>query len=241
MLAGVVNETLAIPARFSGPPRTANGGYTSGLVAGLLGAEVAAVSLRSPPPLERPLTVARDGDRVELRDGERLVAGGMPEELLLDVPDAVSPEEAAAASAAGRERWCAEHPFPNCVVCGPGREPRDGLRIFPGRLRDGLFAAPWTPDESVGDGSGAVRPECVWAALDCPSSAPVANFSEGPPMLLGRLTARLGASVRVGEPHAVVSWPIAVDGRRRHSACALFDSEGRLLCASRALWIELPP
>jgi hypothetical protein len=45
--------------------------------------------------------------------------------------------------------------------------------------------------------------------------------------------------VRVGEPHALVSWPLAVEGRKRHAACALYDSEGRLLCASRALWIQL--
>jgi hypothetical protein len=38
-----------------------------------------------------------------------------------------------------------------------------------------------------------------------------------------------------------VSWALEVDGRKRHAACALFDADGRLLCASRALWIELRP
>ena len=89
------------------------------------------------------------------------------------------------------------------------------------------------------DGSGHVRPEFVWAALDCPTSAPVANFGDGPAMVLARLTARLACPVRVGEQHALVSWPLAGEGRKRHAACALFDSEGLLLCASRALWIEL--
>jgi len=106
--------------------------------------------------------------------------------------------------------------------------------------REPLFAAPWTPDESVGDGAGPVRPECVWAALDCPTSAPVANYGERPPMVLVRLTARLGCPVRVGERHAIASWPLEVDGRKRHAGAALYDSEGRLLCSSRALWIELP-
>jgi hypothetical protein len=234
-----VTESLTIPARFNGPPGSANGGYTCGLVAALVGSEVASVSLRVPPPLERPLDVVRDGERVELRDGDTLVAEGEPGELLLDVPDVVSPAEAAAASEAGLERWCAEHPFPTCVVCGPDRPENDGMRVFPGRLRERLFAAHWTPGESVDDGSGLVAPELVWAALDCPTSAPVANFGEGPPMVLARLTARLGCPVRVGETHALVSWPLEVDGRKRHAACALFDSEGRLLCASRALWIEL--
>jgi hypothetical protein len=234
-----VPEAVTIPSRFIGPPSSANGGYTCGLVAGLVGAEEVTVSLRLPPPVEQPLRVVRDGERVELRDGDALVAEGEPAELLLDVPDAISPETAAAASAAGRDHWCDHHPFPTCFACGPDREPGDGLRVFPGPLAGGTFAADWTPDGSVDDGSGHVRPECLWAALDCPTSAPVANFATGPPMVLARLTARLGCSVEVGERHAILAWPLAVDGRKRHGACALFDSAGRLLCASQALWIEV--
>jgi hypothetical protein len=234
-----VTNTLTIPARFNGPPGTANGGYTCGLLAGLLGAEVAEVSLRAPPPLERPLTVTRDGEHVELRDADMLVAEAARADLSLDAPDGISPDEARAASEAGHEHWTAHHPFPTCVVCGPGRDPGDGMRLFPGGLGDGRFATEWTPDESLVDGEGRVRPECVWAALDCPTSAPVANFAQGPPMVLARLTARIDQPVLVGEPHAIVSWPLEVEGRKRHAAAALFDSGGRLLCASRALWIEL--
>ena len=232
-------ETLTIPARFNGPPGSANGGYTCGLVAGLVGHEEVSVSLRLPPPIDKPLSVVRDGDQVELRDGDARVAEGGPAELLLEVPDPISPEEAAAASAAGRAHWSDHHPFPTCFACGPERDPGDGLRLFPGELRDGMFATPWTPDETLDDGTGHVRPECVWAALDCPTSAPVANFATGPPMVLARLTARLGCSVEVGERHAILSWPLAADGRKHAGACALFDSAGRLLCASQALWIEV--
>jgi len=232
-------ETLRIPARFNGPSGTANGGYTCGLVAGLLDSEVASVSLRAPPPLERPLRVVREKDLVQLLDDATIVAEGVPDELLLDVPDPVGPDRAALASRAGRERWIRRHPFPECVVCGPAREAGDGMRVFPGKLDDGLYAAEWTPDNSLDDGRGCVRPEYVWAALDCPTSAPVANFGEGPPLVLARLIARLGCPVRIGEPHALVSWPLDVDGRKRRAACALFDSDGRLLSASSALWIEL--
>jgi hypothetical protein len=237
-LAGV-DETLTIPARFNGPPGSANGGYACGLVASATGAEVASVSLRVPPPLERPLSVVRDDGHVEVRDGDTVVAEAGADELLLDVPPAVTPEHAAAASRAGRSHWSDEHPFPTCVVCGPERSPGDGMCIFPGALAGDRFAAAWTPDASLDDGTGNVRPECVWAALDCPTSAPVANFGVGPPLVLARLTARLGCPVRVGEEHALVSWPLGVEGRKRHAACALYDSQGRLLCASRALWIEL--
>jgi hypothetical protein len=234
-----VGSELTIPARFNGPPTSANGGYTCGRVAELLGGEVAEVSLRSPPPLETPLRVLTEGDRVELRHGETLVAEGAPSELLLDVPDAVPADEVAAAVEAGRERWATGHPFPTCVVCGPERD--DGLDIFPAALpgRDGLFCASWTPDTSAGDDDGWVLPELVWGALDCPTSAPVANFDQGPPMVLASLTARIGCPVRAGEPHTILSWALDEDGRKHWAAAALYDADGVLTCASRALWIEL--
>jgi hypothetical protein len=236
-----VTDSLTITARHNGPPGSANGGYTCGLLAQQVGAEAIEVTLRKPPPLERPLEVAGDAEHVELRDGERLVAEAHPAELLLDVPEAVPAEELEHAEAGGHERWTAKHPFPTCFVCGPERAPGDGLRIFPLALPgyDGMFGARWRPDESLAAADGSVRPEYVWAALDCPTSAPVANFGAGPPMVLARMTARLGCSVRTGEQHSILSWPLARDGRKREAAAALYDSAGRMLCASKALWIEL--
>jgi hypothetical protein len=236
-----VTDSLTITARHNGPPGSANGGYTCGLLAQQVAAEAIEVTLRKPPPLERPLEVARDGEHVELREGERLIAEARPAELLLEVPEAVPAEELERAEAGGHEHWTAKHPFPTCFVCGPERSPGDGLRIFPLELpgHDGMFVARWWPDESLAAADGSVRPEYVWAALDCPTSAPVANFGAGPPMVLARMTARLGCSVRTGEQHSIVSWPLARDGRKREAAAALYDSDGRMLCASKALWIEL--
>jgi hypothetical protein len=234
-----VTETLTIPAFFNGPPTSGNGGYTCGRVAALVDAEVVEVSLRSPPPLDTPLGVVRDGDRVMVRQGDTLVAEGRPSELLVEVPDAVPASEVATAQEEGRERWAKDHPFPTCVVCGPARQ--DGFGIVPSALpgRDGLFGAAWTPGRASDDGQGCVRSELVWAALDCPTSAPVANFGDGPPMMLASLTARIGCPLRVGEPHTILSWALGEDGRKHWSAAALFDSDGILTSASRALWIEL--
>jgi hypothetical protein len=236
-----VTDTLTITARHNGPPGSANGGYTCGMLAQRVDAEVVQVTLRSPPPLEQPLHPAPDGERIELRDGETVIAEAQPAELPLDVPQPVPIEEIERAEGDGYERWAADHPFPTCFVCGPARDPGDGLRVFPVELpgRDGLFGARWIPDESLAGADGSVRPEYVWAALDCPTSAPVANFGNGPPMVLARMTARLGCSVRVGEQHSILSWRLAHDGRKREAAAALYDSSGRLLCASKALWIEL--
>jgi hypothetical protein len=236
-----VTDTLTITARHNGPPGSANGGYTCGMLAQRVDAEVVQVTLRSPPPLEQPLHPAPDGERIELRDGETLIAEAQPAELLLDVPKPVPIEEIERAEGDGYERWAADHPFPTCFVCGPARDPGDGLRVFPVELpgRGGLFGARWIPDESLAGADGRVLPEYVWAALDCPTSAPVANFGNGPAMVLARMTARLGCSVRVGEQHSILSWRLAHDGRKREAAAALYDSSGRLLCASKALWIEL--
>jgi hypothetical protein len=234
-----VAESVSIPARFNGPPGSANGGYTCGRVAELVGGEVVEVSLRKPPPLDRELSAVRDGHRVELRDGDALVAQAGPGELLLEVPEPAPADEVAEAVEAGRERWALDHPFPTCVVCGPERD--DGFGIIPAALnaRDGLYGATWTPGEDAAGEHGWVEPEFVWAALDCPTSAPVANFGEGPAMVLASLTARLGCPVRVGEPHTILSWALDEDGRKHWSAAALYDSDGTLTCASRALWIEL--
>ena len=239
-----MTDTLTIPAFFNGPPASGNGGYTCGRVAGLVDAEVAEVSLRAPPPLETPLTVVRNAGRVAVRDPETLVATGAPSELLVDVPDAVPANEVAAAQEEGRRVWAQDHPFPTCVVCGPARE--DGFGIVPSALpgHDGLFGAVWTPGDWSDDGHGYVRPELVWAALDCPTSAPVGNWDLGAPaIVLASLTARLGCPLRVGEPHTILSWKLGVEGRKRWGAAALYDSEGILTSASRALWIELrePP
>ena len=146
-------------------------------------------------------------------------------------------EEAGAASEAGYERWAGSHPFPTCLVCGPERRPPEGFEIFPGELPGRqLFASRWTPDASLGD---PVATEYAWAALDCPTSAPVVNFGLGPPCVLARLSAALELPVEAGRPHALVSWPIETDGRKRHSGVALFDGQGRTLARARALWIEL--
>ena len=58
-----MSATVTIARRFRGPLTSANGGYTCGLLAGFVPAPAAEVSLRLPPPLERPLTVAVEEQR----------------------------------------------------------------------------------------------------------------------------------------------------------------------------------
>jgi len=231
--------TIRIPARFNGPPDSGNGGYTCGLVAGLLGHLPCEVSLRAPPPLERELSVESVAEGVLVRDGETVVAQCRRSVLDVEPGETVTIADAKDASGAGLERWTAAHPFPTCVVCGPEREVGDGFGIFPGPLAEGRFAAAWSPHASLSAGDGTVGLEYVWSALDCPTSAPLANWGDGRPIVLARLTASIDGPVMAGEPHVIVSWELGRDGRKREAACVLFDAAGTALARSRALWIEL--
>jgi hypothetical protein len=253
----LVADSIVIDSRFNGPPDSANGGYTCGLLAAAIDGP-AEVTLRQPPPLERELRIARDdgdadaGDgRVLLLDGDGLVAEATAVRPDWSVPEPVSLDEARAA-VPGSGFLHRPRPFPTCFVCGNDREAGDGLEIFPGPVagRDDLHAGTWTPDDSLADESGAVRREVVWASLDCPTSSPVAN-RPGPdgslrPIVLARLAVDIRGPVDVGAEYVVTAWPIAVDGRKRHSGSALFTPDtpdggtgGDLLASARALWIEL--
>jgi hypothetical protein len=91
------------------------------------------------------------------------------------------PPGVANGGSAGRSPYYHDPVFPGCFVCGPARGPGDGLRILPGPVAGrGLWAAPWTPEETVAGASDRVRPEVVWAALDCPSGIAAADVAELP-------------------------------------------------------------
>jgi hypothetical protein len=240
-------DSIVVRRRFNGPADSGNGGYTCGLVAKALGAGPAEVRLKAPPPLDRGLVVERsesEGDvRVEVRDGETLVAEGWAATVDVDPPPLVSRDDARAAAPHGPFVDAETHPYPRCFVCGPLRDEGDGLRIFAGPVGGNeVMAAEWTPPAELAGADGALPEEMVWAGLDCPSSGPVANDGGEPgfkPIVLGSLAVRVDRPVISGEPHVVVAKRVAVDGRKRHSSVALYTDDGELCAVGRALWIEL--
>ncbi|MBK5115972.1 MAG: hypothetical protein JJE23_03525 [Thermoleophilia bacterium] len=229
---------VIIDPRYRGPAQSANGGYACAIAAQFIEGP-AEVTLRAPPPLDRPLAVSPAGDGAfHLLDGETLLAEARPTLVDLEVPPGVS--AAQARSAAERYEWLEDHPYPSCFVCGPERDADDGLRIFPGPVEGReLYAAPWVPDDSLGDGSGNVRPEFVWAALDCPSGIVTDLFGEVGVILLGRLAVDLVQPLRVGDTHVVTAWPVQREGRKLDTASALFSEDGGLRAVARARWIEV--
>jgi hypothetical protein len=218
---------LVIDRHFRGPTGSANGGYTCGVLASLLHGP-AEVTLRLPPPLERPLEVEwEDGRRrIQLVDKDALVAEATPTNVDLDLPAPISVEDAAAAALPEGDK---ESAFPECFVCGWARS--DGLGIYAGPVPDTeVVAATWTPRLEH------VAPEFVWAALDCPGAYAVHGGARGAPVL-GRLAARVAHLPHPGEHCVVMAWPLGAHGRKLYAGTAVYGEDGRVLGAARATWI----
>src|SRR5262245_48085884 len=227
---------VTIGLRFCGPPRSGNGGYCAGLAAvGIEGA--VEVTLRRPPPLGRALRLDR-GAATVLWDGDDVVLEARPTKLDLDVPRAPSFEAASAMSRRFGGR--ASHPFPTCFVCGPARASGDGLRIFPGAAPgEPLVGATWVPDHSLAGADGHVRPEFLWAALDCPGYFAIVGGGET--ALLGRVAAHVDPTLAPGEPCVIVGWPISRSGRKLYAGTALYDGSGTVRGRSLQTWITVHP
>ncbi|WP_344076103.1 hypothetical protein [Luedemannella helvata] len=224
---------MVIDWRFNGPPGSANGGYTAGLLARELAAPGGAVvTLRRPPPLDTPLDVAPTDAGVALTDPEgRLVADAAPAELGDEA--LVAPVSWAAAVAASRHySGLTSHPFPTCFVCGPDRAPGDGLRLFPGRVDATRTAAPWLVP-------GDVDETLVWAALDCPGGWAVPL--EARPYVLGRITASVAKAPEPGSQCVIMGEVLGEEGRKARVRTTLYDPTGAPLARASSTWIAIAP
>ena len=224
-LLGENIDSITIARRYRGPAESANGGYAAGRLAAFVDGP-AEVTLRLPPPLDRPLAVLADEGRVLLLDGEALVAEAEPGQPGIEPPAPISLDEAEAA-AARHVRWGGEN-FSQCFSCGV--RPDDGLCIHVGAVegRD-LHAAPWTARE--------VSPEVVWAAIDCAGAYAVGGPGRGE-VLLGRMAAEIRRLPHEGERCIVSAWPLGEDGRKLHAGTALTTADGELLALARQTWIQ---
>jgi hypothetical protein len=239
-----MSEAVVIEGRFRGPPDSANGGYACGLLAARAEpAPAVEVTLRAPPPLDRPMGTERDGDGVRLLDGEQLVAEARPAAVpAFDLPEPVSLEDARRARELSPMQT--GHPYPMCFVCGSDRARGDGLCVTCGRVpgREGqLVAAPFETDETMAAEDGSVRDELVWSVLDCPGGIAGMLVPDLGLSVLGRLTAAIHEPLEAGRDYVAVGWPTERDGRKCQAAAAILDTDGRALAISDATWIELRP
>jgi hypothetical protein len=179
--------------------------------------------------------------------GKPVLAARCTDGEVADVPPVTAPEaRAAEATYAGRD----SHPFPTCFSCGTGREPGDGLRIFPGRVADhdehARVAATWTPHPSVAEDFHAYADEhlraslpVTWAALDCVGGW-AGDLGERL-MVLARMTARLDSLPLIGEEHVVVGMGRGREGRKTWTSSTMYDSGGRVVASAEHLWVAVDP
>ncbi|HSD54980.1 MAG TPA: hypothetical protein VLC47_12485 [Burkholderiales bacterium] len=233
-----MSELIIIDHRYCGPPDAGNGGYVGGVLAGRIGGAVEA-NFRRPVPLDRELQLDREGDgALRLYDQGNLLVEAAPSTVTLAVPEAPTLQEAEAASRRFLGRRV-HTPFVRCFGCGIERGAGYGLRIFAGPTdRENLYAAPWLPESTFADDDGRVRPEFVWASLDCS-----AGFALMGHELRLYVTARLAVDIRerprAGVPHVVTAWVVGRGERKNVCGTALFGADARLLALARSLWIDL--
>ena len=220
---------ITLPRRFRGPLTSANGGYACGRLAAFVDADEVEVTLRLPPPLDRPLAVEVDGGQARLLDSEALVAEARPAPVGVDAPAPVSAQ--VAEESRDRHVRGSSPAFGECFVCGV-RDDGLQIRVGPVAGREPLHASPISLPES--------RPEIVWAAIDCPGAYAVGAEGRGD-IVLGRMTARVNRVPEAGEQCVVTSWPLGEDGRKLHAGTALFDESGELLAIASQTWIAPKP
>lgn len=240
-----ITATLTIAQGFNGPRLSGNGGYVGGVLADRFtqkfgGDGTVEITLRAPIPIERKLQVMPSDDALLLRDGDTLLCearAGSVAHLSPPPP----PGDWNEVMRRGEEGGSPEDSdFHWCIVCGRGRGVGDGLRVLgSGGPQPGTSLSCYLPHANHADPAGRIRPEFVWAALDCPGAFAAQDPGDFRMALTGRMTAKVIEPPRVGERCAVVGWRLGADGRKLYSGTALYTEQGRLCAVGHCTWIVL--
>ena len=248
------DNTIVIAEKFRGPPKSGNGGYVSGVFAAALtngvhnlpDSRAVEVTLRAPTPLDQPMSIRRLDDALTIVHRELLIAEAKIVPLQMDVPapamwqEAMAVREQSYSFPVGINTLFATplrgvHPI--CFCCGAELAPTEGAHVYAAPMKEKhQVAAAWIPNEYWTDEQGLVRPEIIWTALDCPGQ--MAWRAEGVNTgMLGRLTARIQRSVRVGSRYVVIGWTMGNEGKKYFAGTAVFDEAGELCAYAKAVWI----
>lgn len=246
-----MTSSLEISERFCGPPTTANGGYSIGLLAERLLRSAPSANraidakLRKPPPLNKVLQVNMNDDMAELSDQEEvlIVAKTTDENAIRPVKP---PSYNEAIELSKNYIGFKHHVFPTCFVCGPNRSPDDALCIYcGGKADDEIVAGPWLPAKDLSgnsaDGkepsSNKVLPRYITAALDCPGAFAIPETQKLPYVVLARMTLWMHGSVDTLEKCVLVGWPIQIKSRNYVVGTGLFNPDGDCVAIARSLWM----
>ena len=161
-----MSDSLTIARRFRGPESSGNGGYTCGLVAGFVPGE-AQVTLRRPPPLDRPLAVTREGERVLVHDGPDLVAEAVLAHLDLE---GALPHPGRSRGGGPRVRRLQPTTSSRDASCAVRTAPPSGTACGSSRARCRAATSrrPVQTDAALPAANGFLTREIAWSLLDCP-------------------------------------------------------------------------
>ncbi|HBN26104.1 MAG TPA: hypothetical protein DD405_01380 [Desulfobacteraceae bacterium] len=230
-----MNKRIIIDHKYCGYKHIGNGGYVCGVVAGHIDG-AAKITLVTSPPVDHPMILEKTGKKVFLKNGDVIVAKGEPSSLKIDnIPAPPTFKEAVEAS---QKSIAAKGSLsPDCFVCGSNRLKGEGYRLFPGHLlKNESVAAPWIPHNSLADESGFIKPEFVWAALDCPGAYAVFDENIKGTILLGQLTADVRETLKPEEEYIVTGWKIGNQGKKYFAGSAVFSKKGKLCSVANSVW-----
>ncbi|PJZ55680.1 hypothetical protein [Leptospira barantonii] len=240
-------ESIEINEKYNGPPKSGNGGYVAGITANRIENNAVVIKIRAPAPLNETLYYSRDpsGSGIKLLSkGTNSVIADAKEdsEFYMDVPELNSSSLEGIQNPEQEYLGFHKHPFPTCFVCGPNRNHKDGMRIFPAKISDQvgfthLHGAFWNPWKDLSGTDGKIRDEIVWAALDCPGGF-AASYVEPTLIVLVKLRGRLLESIFPEVPYAIQAWEIGRNRRQRIAGTAIYRIDDRKCVAySEALWM----
>lgn len=244
----VSEDTITIADRFRGPPQSGNGGYVAGVAASLLDTDrPVEVTLRSPIPLDNPLTVYRGSEYTSIMHGETLIAEVREGELDLDIPAPPDWESALSAQPESPSFMNMINPaipngtgfHPICFCCGADHE--DGMNVYASAVHGGeQVAAIWQTKSEWADPDGFLPDAFLWTALDCPGQFAfmAADIITG---MLGRMTGQIKHRAQAGKEYLVTGWRVNIEGKKHFAGTAIFDRDENLLAAAKSVWIGVRP
>jgi hypothetical protein len=166
--------------------------------------------------------------------GEDLIAEAV---AAAPLPDWDGPAVSLTEAREARARYDAplDGEFGHCFVCGRSRA--DGFHLFTGPVAGtDLVASPWTPPAWAAGEDGIVRPEFVWAALDCPGFFAL-HGSYMRIAYLARQQVEVLAPTHADVEYVVVGRPLERSGRKGIARTAVLDRDGTVLAQGECLLV----
>lgn len=233
-----MNKNIIISNKYCGYKHIGNGGYVCGIVANYIKG-AAKITLVTSPPVDHPMHIEYINKNVLLKDGDTIIAKG--EAVDFEIGNIPKPPTFAEAVEASKKSIAASGSLsPDCFVCGSNRSEDDGYRLFPGFVaNNNCVAAPWFPNKSLADASGFIKPEFIWAALDCPGAYAIFDEHIKGTVLLGQLTADVKNNLELENEYIATGWEIGRDGRKYFAGSAIFSKTGELCSVAKSVWFAL--